>query len=349
VHKGEERWTWQFVRNPFGSRSEGLLPVWAAFDGGRVVGQIAVQDALLQVEEQTLEAGWIVDVMVLPGFRGHGLGHRLHDEVVRGVPILVTLTMARATRRIAEKAGCITLGPVHQLTRWVRLDAESVRRYLLARTVYHPRINALARFLCRRLLFHRALPIVVNPLLRLRDVVRRSRARPGPTVIEEVRSFGVEADRLWERTRRDYPVIVPRDSRFLNWRFVDCPTLSYRRFVARRGNETVGYLVLRRCEPEELPQGVIVDLYAARGDTTTIRDLVRHSIAFFGQEVAAIDCATSVPEYEAVLRRHGFFATRTALPTCVCTDAALRRRLEELKDQWFFSKGDHDWDQIHVA
>jgi hypothetical protein len=348
-YKGERRWSWQFDRNPFAERVDGHLPVWIAVDGDRVVGQIAVQPALVQVEDRAHGAGWIVDVMVLPAYRGGGLGHRIHDHVVQDVPLVVTLTMAPATRRMGERAGCITLGRVQQLSRWVRLDGPAVHRYLLARTANHAKAHALARLACRVLLVHRLVALLANPLLRLRDARGRSAPQPGRCEVVEVEEFGEDVDHLWERTRGDFPVIFPRDRRFLNWRFGDVPDLGYRRFVARRGAETVGYAVLRRPEPGELPVGVIVDLYGARSDEAAIDDLVRHSIAFFGESVAALDCATSVPEFEAVLRRHGFFRTRTERPTCVCRDPALRTRLEELKDRWFFSKADHDWDQIHVA
>ena len=65
--------------------------------------------------------------------------------------------------------------------------------------------------------------------------------------------------------------------------------------------------------------------------------------------MAAFDCGTSVAEFEAVLRKHGFFRTRTHHPTCICRDSALRHRLAQLRNDWFFSKGDHDWDQICLA
>ncbi len=347
--KGPERWTWQFVENPYAHQPDGTVPVWIAVDGERVVGQIAVQEAALQVQDDRLAAGWILDVMVLPNHRGGGLGHQLYEAVARDVPTLVTLTMADATRKMGERLGAITLGEVHQLTRWVRPDPATVRRYLMVRTEIHPWARRMAVLGCRVGQFHRLLPLVVNPLLRLRDLIRPVRPTSGATKIVEVSAFGDEVDDLWRRTRSDYPVIFPRDAQFLNWRFVECPEPSYRRFVASRDGETVGYLVLRNAEPVELPEGHIVDLYAARGDTTTIEDLIRHSLAFFGDRVAAIESGTSVPEIEAVLRRHGFVRTRTHRPTCVCADAGARARLSELKDTWFFSRGDHDWDQIHVA
>jgi GNAT superfamily N-acetyltransferase len=349
AYKGPERWTWQFERNPFAFTADGSVPVWIAVDDGRVVGQIALQQAALKIEDDTVPAGWIVDVMVLQSHRGGGLGHLLYEAVARDVDILVTLTMAEATRRMAERLGAITLGDVHQLSRPVRLDPESVRRYLLARTIYHPWAHRLARVGCAVFQAHRAVPAVANPLLRLRDRRMPAMERTHETTITEVMSFGADVDELWEHARRDYPVIFPRDTRFLNWRFVECPEPSYRRFVAARDGRTVGYVVLRFAESVELRQGMIVDLFAERRDTATIEALVLHSLAFFGTEIAAVDCASSIAEVESVLRRFGFFRTRTARPTCVCRDDRLRERLAELRHDWFFSKGDHDWDQIHVA
>jgi predicted N-acetyltransferase YhbS len=345
----DARWNWQFIDNPFGRQQGDEVPVWVAVDGDRVVGQIGVQKATLQVEGKTFEAGWAVDIMILRSHRGAGIGHRLHDAVASDVDILMALTMAQASRRMAVKQGRVALAEVHQLTRWVRLDAGTVRRYLLLRTANHSRTHRAARVACDVFQFHRLFPRLANPLLRARDFVTRSRREPEAPNIVEVDRFGSEIDELWDRTRDEYPVIFPRDARFLNWRFVDCPEPTYRRFVAKRGGRTVGYVVLRRAEPVELPQGIIVDLYASRRDVQTVDALVRHSLAFFGNDVSAVDCGTSVREFEAVLRKHGFYRTRAHHPTCVCRDSALGDRLAQLRNDWFFSKGDHDWDQIHVA
>jgi hypothetical protein len=261
----------------------------------------------------------------------------------------MALTMAQASRRLAEREGCVTFPNVHQLTRWVRLDAASVRRYLSLRTASRRWVHTAAQVGCSVFQFHRLIAILANPVLRLRDSAKRSQNGALTTSIVEVDRFGPEIDELWERTRGDYPVICPRDARFLNWRFVDCPEPTYHRFVAERGGRTVGYVVLRRPEPVELPNGVIVDLYASRRDEKTLEDLLRHSLAFFGDSVPAVDCGTSVLGFEAVLRKHGFFRTRAHHPTAVCRDAALHERLAQLKNDCFFSKADQDWDQIHVA
>jgi GNAT superfamily N-acetyltransferase len=348
-YKGETRWDWQFRGNPFANNAEDRLPIWIAIDEGMVVGQVAVQPASLNVEGKEHEAGWIVDVMVLPSHRSRSIGSRLYQATADGHPLLMILTMAPATRRLAEKVGCITLAPVIQFTRWMRLDADAVLRYLIVRTTYHPRVQTAARIACRGFGFHHLFAWLANPMLRVRDVLRKPKPRSRTVEIVEIARFGAEVDQLWESARGDYPVSFPRNSRFLNWRFVECPDMNYRRFIARRNGQTVGYVVLRRAEKVELPQGFIVDVFARKDDLETVRDLLVHSLETFGNEVAAVDCAVSHSGIQSLLRELGFFKTRTVLPVCTCRDAQMRERLLQLKDQWLFTKADHDWDQIHIA
>ena len=114
-YKREARWSWQFVNTPYKDQETGSVPVWIALHDGNVIGQIALQPARMRIEGSLLPAGWIVDVMVRPGYRGSGLAQNIHDAIKATGQTLFTLTMADATRRIAERAGCLTLGQVHQM------------------------------------------------------------------------------------------------------------------------------------------------------------------------------------------------------------------------------------------
>jgi GNAT superfamily N-acetyltransferase len=345
--KGPDRWRWQFVENPFLPDSKGCVPVWIVFDGDDVVGQIAVQASDVQVAGCVHAAGWIVDVMILPAYRGRGLGHSLHQAVARDVPLLLTLAMAPATRRMAERGRAITLGPTRQFSRWTQLCAGDVRRYLVQRTAHRKLIAQAVRWACGIFAFHHIFVLLVDPWLSLRDRVRRR--TPRSISIAEIERFGPAIDELWQKASAAYPAICPRNSRFLNWRFVDCPQLRYRIFLAYRDGEVVGYSVLRRTIPQELRQGIIVDLFADRRDLAVFRDLISHAVDHFGDEVASVECATSLPEIESILHKNGFFNSRTLAPTVVVSDQTLRREISGLKNDWFFSKADHDWDQIHFA
>ena len=49
----------------------------------------------------------------------------------------------------------------------------------------------------------------------------------------------------------------------------------------------------------------------------------------------------------AALKAAGYLNTRRLRPTIVRTDPELTARLARHIDDWHFTKGDHDWDQVH--
>jgi GNAT superfamily N-acetyltransferase len=345
-YKGHARWNWQFLANPFGARNGQAVPIWIAKDGEKVIGQIAVQPAALQLDGVDYPAGWMVDVMILPDYRGQSLGHRLHAAVAEGIPLLAMLTMAPATRKMAERAGCVTLGPVRLFTKLNNLKSDVVRRFLLKRTVNRSFFHLLAKISCDVFHVHQVLPTLINPLLRAYNGTRPSSPPDAELEIVEIEAFGDDIDQFWSSVRGQYPASFTRNARFLNWRFKSAPDLRYRCFIARKANQIVGYVVLRHPSNVELPLGTIADLLASPTDTKVIKSLILHAISVFENDVVGVKCVSSLPEIDRILREVGFLSTRVVHPTIVCRDTTLRRRVGELKDQWYFTKCDHDWDQI---
>ncbi|MCU0890501.1 MAG: GNAT family N-acetyltransferase [Sandarakinorhabdus sp.] len=348
-YKGPARWLWQFVNCPFRPAGDEGPAVWIADDAGKVAGQTAVQDATLWLDGQPLEAGWIVDVMVDPAYRGQGLGHRIHDAILPDRAILITLTMALATRKIAERAGCITLGPTGQYARHHRLRAATVGRYLDFKA--HERPDR-ARLLG---LFRASLigPALVAAAARTVAAVRgfgRPKAPLAGFRVEEVARFPDLVDTLWNAARPGYPAIFERSARFLNWRFCDVPDLVYRRFLLFDGAGTLrGTLVTRVTTGIELPAGVVVDAFA-RADDDAAHDAL---LALAERELAPhsdyLEAAGSSPAMVAALARAGYVRMRVMRPTVVVRDPALKARMAAMPDAWHFTKADHDWDQVHPA
>ncbi len=343
-YKAYNRWRWQFVDNPFvelGSKP----PVWIALAGDRVVGQIAVQRCGLTAEGKSYAAGWIVDVMILPEFRRLGLGHRLYQAAAESGLALITLTMATATRRMADRLGAISLPAMQQ---WSRVDAPNgcdVSRYIVARTAYRPRWKAAAHLFDRL-----GAPLAVASATRayadLRD--RFSPQDPGAEYsFQPVERFEANIDAIWASVQSRFAG-VPRTERHLNWRFVDCPQLRYERLQVARGGRLVGYLVLRDCEEVELRHGILVDALALDDDEDVWRALIAHASRFFQKRVAVVEAAFSTPAAIRALRRGGFFPTKSHRPTIVCIDRSAREQLASA-NAWFFNRGDHDWDQIHLV
>lgn len=65
--------------------------------------------------------------------------------------------------------------------------------------------------------------------------------------VEEVFCAGDELDLLWQRCQPTLSVAIVRDARYINWRYVDCPDVSYRLLTARQRltGRLVGVAVLR--------------------------------------------------------------------------------------------------------
>jgi GNAT superfamily N-acetyltransferase len=343
-YKAHDRWRWQFVGNPFGKRGS-APPVWIAFSGDRVVGQIAVQRCGLRAAGRDMAAGWIVDVMILPAFRGHGLGHRLYEGAAKNGLTLVTLTMALATRHMAERLGAIALPTMRQ---WSRIEAPTgrdVSRYLVARTAYRPNWARAAR-LVNRLGASSALAFAA----RAGAGVRNRLSPPdvaGGYVFTPVERFDERIDTVWASVQ-DRFAGVPRTARHLNWRFGECPQLRYERFQVARAGRILGYLVLRACEPVELRQGVLVDALALDDDEDVWRALVAYTSRRFLGQAASVEAAFSTPAAIRALKRNGFIAGKSYEPTIVCANKATLAELSCV-EAWFFNRGDHDWDQIHLA
>ena len=346
--KDAARLSWQFSGAPWRDDPSDDPALWIAHDGARVVGTIGVQDGAAWIGAERVPAGWIVDVMVHPDRRGQGLGHEIHAAVMRERTTLVTLTMAAATRRIAERAGAITLGPTAQFVCPARLGAATVARYLRYKSAGRGRLAPPLRAFAASGLGPAAVALAGRAAARLRLAARgpRGEALRG-FEIEETGRFPEEIDGFWQEVRAELPAVFDRSAAALNWRFADCPGLSYRRFLLRRQGRLRGYLVTRLGVAEELPVGVVADLLVRPGDAAAADDLLALARETLLPRCDFLEAAASAPFLAAALRRAGFLATRRMHPTVVCSDPALRARIAGRRDAWYFTKGDHDWDQVH--
>jgi hypothetical protein len=287
--------------------------------------------------------------MIRPDWRGLGLGHHIHSTVMKERPVLVTLTMAPATRRIAERAGGLTIGSVRQFIRPHRLQAKSVQRFLSAKAVGRPVRRQSIRLFNASGIGPMAVAFAARGMAHVVGHPIRLAASSNFGRIEEVARIPESVDALWLRSRIARGALFERTARFLNWRFVDVPGLTYRRFLLWKGEEVTGYIVTRLPNTAELPSGIVADLFARPGDAASLDCLLAHAVEVLAPHTEYIEVGASSPDVASALRRAGFLATRTHRPTLVVTNPELRARLADYAGPWYFTKADHDWDQVHPA
>jgi GNAT superfamily N-acetyltransferase len=340
------RWDWQFGKNPFRLDTGDDMPVWIAVDeAGRVCGQMAVQDGRLVASGKSYDAGWIVDVMITPAMRGCGLGHKIHAALIAQRDCVVTLTMAPATRRIAEKAGAITLGPTEQLIHVFGAHRANVADWLAGKLEFkfpHRPILQAGWIL-------RPLSMVASAAINVIGVSQRlksARSVMSDIVVKDVARLGPGVEHLWEQRRRNSNPIHDRSTQFLKWRFENVPDLKYSFIEAHRGGKICGYGVIRHPQAEELREGVIVEVFADRDNPAVLDALIDGALARLSTSSQWVQAAGSTEPYLKAFRRNGFFRRRTMHPTVVTKNPELVALFQDPKTVVQFSKADHDWDQI---
>lgn len=165
--------------------------------------------------------------------------------------------------------------------------------------------------------------------------------------IKNVARFDKSVDLLWNKVKNDYPVIVPRVARYLNWRFVQNPEVRYQKYViSDRPGQTLGYAVLKEYVRGDEKKGHIVDMLSV-DDNDIIRMLVRHACAYFQSRQIA-DVSGWFPAascYSRVMEEEGFKAENTGQNFGVrAFDKAgsLARIVVGSLDNWYLTMGDSD-------
>lgn len=170
--------------------------------------------------------------------------------------------------------------------------------------------------------------------------------RRGGWQVTEIDGFDERFDRLWQRACRDYPVMLVRDRRYLDWRFTQRPDARYRVLAATAGAEVSGYLVLRCTVKDGEPWGYVVDFLVEGRRQSVFSALLTEAVAQLRRDGAkAVGCRVTVPPYRSFFYRHGFIRypwrsggyirARANLP-----DVALQP-FGDVR-QWFLTMGDGD-------
>jgi hypothetical protein len=211
---------------------------------------------------------------------------------------------------------------------------------LLGKHIYSPRLRTIAAWLLSapaQLLFP-----PVHP-----------RQQKGLQIVE-LESFDARFDDLWNRVMTQRPNMILRDSLYLNWRFVQCPSRRYIIFAASRDDALQAYIVLRFLYSARLGcrVGYIVDLVVASQPDAheTCRQLVYMAEQRARAEEVALLLARFPSDTVAAngLLRSGYrniprkFLGRLDAIVIRChTEAIVPAQVQRISD-WYFTDGDND-------
>ncbi|MCI0396902.1 MAG: GNAT family N-acetyltransferase [Chloroflexi bacterium] len=316
----EDHWRWKLKQQP-----SPVENVWLAVDGDKPIFQYAGIPVRYQLPGGRQTALVSVDTMASPDYRRQGLltkvGRFTYDRWREaGVPFIIGLPNEQWGSR-AQALGWEMLFPLRWLIR--PLYPEQT----LARRLRWPPLGRLA--------------IAGGLWNRWWD----SRARPDPTVqVQEVDHAGPEFDVLWQQSSAGVAFSVVRDSAWVNWRYLQPPSLTYHVLLAERAGRPVGYLTYR-LESGDHRLGFVAELFTAPADSRAQASLLHQAIQRLRSAGAEAVATLAVPEtpLHTFFRQAGFRWSWGEFSVQLVPLAA-GLPLEALHDrgQWFLAGGDFD-------
>jgi GNAT acetyltransferase-like protein len=241
---------WKYFNNPAGEAAVGI-----ALSGDRVVSIAAAAPKLIQVEAELFTTFELGDFITATDYRNRGLFSKL-------VELISTEAVRRTAAFAYVRPNSLSFPILAKHLSFVEVRRIDLRRYVVPSALFHRKIATPTGLLRALGIDRAALRLLAHSSSRSITVCRTTR-------------FDTKMDEFWERIRLRYRFSLVRDSRYLNWRYVDCPT-PYLLWIAYRGPEVAGYLVGFVGDCEGI--GNLVDLFTDPEDTEASVALVREGL-----------------------------------------------------------------------
>jgi hypothetical protein len=167
--------------------------------------------------------------------------------------------------------------------------------------------------------------------------------------VEAINYFDASFDDLWERLRNEFAnhfrYFVVRDSKYLNWRYVDNPKYQYKIFIIRESDSCLGYAITKFYSGEEQLIGDIVDIFCVF-DKEVFLSLVEGSISYLSQNASQICCwMNETCQFYKYLKEVGFtegsFLTHFGVIPLKALEVEAQGHLFDYSN-WYITMGDSD-------
>lgn len=311
-------WNWHCLQNPYAA--SGNIPLWVVKKGDEIVGQAGTIPVRLQVGDDERIAIWILEFILLPEYRGQGLGKRLLLLARATHPTMFALGYNEMSGNVLRRLEWVTMGNIH---RYQRLLFPGVT---IKETV--PPLRELIN-LCYTPMRPRAGRLTSSREMTVRAVTK----------------FDESFDDLWLRASKQWPCAVVREAKYLDWQFMKQPGKKFEVLGLYDGEKLHGYAVLffRKAERGGFPpKAAISDLcYDAERANDVIDELLKASLRLaIERRAGSLVMDVLDLRVENHLRRFGFWQIKRSPPFMVYSPD--RRELMYDARNWFLTRADSD-------
>lgn len=309
---------WFYQQNP--NADVGALPIWVVRKNSKIVGQLGAIPVQLKVGATSTKAIWILEFVILDGFRGQGLGKKLVLAAGEKYHSMITLGINEASTRVFTSLGWNPMGSIHRYHKL--LFAGSAAALPGQRNWLREGLNTISS----------PFRISLSP-------------KSSKFTIRCDKVLGPELDEFWERASSQWCIAVRRDHKFLQWQFLHQPGKSFDFIRLYEGNQLVGYAVLffragHHGGPP--PKAAISDfVYDSRNQDAVIDAMLDAALQLaIHRKAGSLVTDILDKRVEARLKRVGFRRIRNA-PPFMATSPEFP---EEIRDpaHWYLTRADAD-------
>jgi hypothetical protein len=297
--------------------------------GEEIVGTLGYLPVRMRVHGRDVVATQQVDVAIVAGHRGGGIYFQLagamREEVEKRGSAFGFGFATEETRALSvEFLGFDVVGPIRRLARV--LDYGHYAGSLLGR-----RAARMAR--------------------RVTATARRGgfASRPRAGSVAAVDRFDGRFDGL-AAGLTPARIMVIRDAAYLNWRYVDCPTVQYGRYAVRTEAAVRGFVVFHAYQADGVVRGIIDEVVCSPDDPDAVEHLIAAALSDLAAD-GAVNAVCWLPAWHplaARLRALGFRDREARNELIVYRGRSTGPELEPLTEErnWYYTHGDSDF---HVS
>ena len=163
--------------------------------------------------------------------------------------------------------------------------------------------------------------------------------------IENIVFFDSRFDAFWEQISEDYPVLIVRDSAYLNWRYCEYPFNRFHSFCLTRNNKILGFAVFYMgIDENELKFTSILELLTPKNSYNIFEHILHEIIIRSIQgDCDCIITITSDKSIQKILQKYGFRIKEIDFsPYTYHNNGSYPEELLSKSENWHISLGDGD-------
>jgi GNAT superfamily N-acetyltransferase len=274
-------------------------------------------------------------------------GYYVHDLYVdpecrrRGLGVWITMLLARAIEENTDSFFC--LFGMNELNREIqrRRNYHEMNADMYVKVI-NPR-RGLSRTLGREGFLVNAAAAAAKVLLSVCDGILMSIFSSGLQV-KRLERFDERFDDFNEKILHRIGICAWKNSRYLNWKYVDRPYSDDVVMAAERNGRIAGYVVLAILPDRNISVGQIKDIMADPDDRKAVSALCIAAVAHFRKRnVDRIGCVLSDRRFTRVFRRFFFLRIRNVKGLFLgnLEGCANRERLMDINN-WHITRGESD-------